>query len=761
MRRLTNIPKNEIKQIRLEQYQQQDEQLKAFLSPSLSEQEFQNRRQNLRDYMLYSQGTVKSHEAELQHLATLSATDGQAYLLSHTERKLPVSAGRRLARYGENPKEQNHFNPSPFELIKDFYIGRLQRLFSRSKPPAPLNETLFRQRHQEIFEQDDRIYFSIDQFQHLNDTEQQVRSVLRQKGYEITDYKKGFATDAAGKQQYKIGKLLKGHKEADLFRDDNSRQDLYIILSRHPYDIGRASWGRRWTQSCLDPTHLETQHDTVKNLALRGGVICYVVDAKDLNINNPITRCNFFPFQSEHGEIILQNDPTIYGYATKFLGNIFSEIAEKLNADKKSARMHPFNDVYYNKGHRNAESEIFISQTCSAEEFLSLFNVTLYQDENGKTCAEGTIDFNQRHPHRIFGSTLPDLSFIEHFKGDILVQKKGLSQIQLPKHVEGSVDISSNPVGSLTDMPKTVTGNFNASDCGLTSFTGLPDKINGSCGLSSNHLSDFSTYNSLVLGSLNLGCNAFTSLQGCPDLKGGLSLFQNPLTTLKGCPEYINGGFCVMGCSGLASLEHGPKHVESSYDFRNCGLNSLKYIADYVGTDLLGATNNLTHFDYLPSHVGGAWDFSENQLTSCLNLPEQALGDVSFQNNPLASLEGFFQNVTGNVDLSQCQLSSAAGISSNIDGALNLSHNELETMAHLPTKVGRSLDLRYNKLADWDGFSCTTSSDAQILITGNDLLTYARFPWNIEAQFVPDDYCLPASKKEWLKASKTGPKASL
>jgi hypothetical protein len=71
-------------------------------------------------------------------------------------------------------------------------------------------------------------------------------------GYTITDWNGGYATDAAGRQRYRIGALLaKAQAPVTVVRAFENRitDRLMMVVSRDPLDLARASTNRAWV-SC-------------------------------------------------------------------------------------------------------------------------------------------------------------------------------------------------------------------------------------------------------------------------------------------------------------------------------------------------------------------------------------------------------------------------------------------------------------------------------------------------------------------------------
>lgn len=147
-----------------------------------------------------------------------------------------------------------------------------------------------------------------------------IKKYVENKGYVIESYIEGIAVTKDGKTKIKIGKLLKEDPSLlNTFNNDSTRSlkkkdDLIVVISRHPYDLTGASTGRGWT-SCHD---LNGDSNTyLKYLPLNiqhGTLVAYLIRNNDKNINNPISRVLIKPFFNlTTNKIALVMDGTIYG----------------------------------------------------------------------------------------------------------------------------------------------------------------------------------------------------------------------------------------------------------------------------------------------------------------------------------------------------------------------------------------------------------------------------------------------------------------
>lgn len=208
-----------------------------------------------------------------------------------------------------------------------------------------------------------------------------VESVLRNRGYTLTDYKGGYATDAEGKQTYKIGRLLQQFG-ADIllksFMEDATRHDtqkFLVVLTRNIGDIERMSTNRSW-RSCM--SH-DNEAVTVLHKEISSGTLAaYLVSESDPEINRPFGRIllkpylrdemplsqNFFTvvkglMTPKQGPEILYVPDKRFGLENKDFENAVLKLSQKLNAGKSGTfTMSP--DVY-------AENKIWPTVTYSTE----------------------------------------------------------------------------------------------------------------------------------------------------------------------------------------------------------------------------------------------------------------------------------------------------------------------------------------------------------------------------------------------------------
>lgn len=122
-----------------------------------------------------------------------------------------------------------------------------------------------------------------------SDARADIEKILAEKGYTITSYKDGYATDAAGKQTFKIGKLLKDRPDARAaFEQDAARGgNTKIVISRSMADIAQMSTDRQW-RSCMAADGEYAFH--LAGEIEHGALVAYLISDKDPDVVDPLAR---------------------------------------------------------------------------------------------------------------------------------------------------------------------------------------------------------------------------------------------------------------------------------------------------------------------------------------------------------------------------------------------------------------------------------------------------------------------------------------
>lgn len=200
----------------------------------------------------------------------------------------------------------------------------IQELIAALKPSQfrPFKDAIlkkeFKNNLNHIFKGKDRIYLPFNKSKEI-EVPSKIENYLSSKDLEIVDYKAGLAKNKNGRLS-KIGKALsmeeEGKKLLDLFNTSRSgakKDNLMIVISRHPYDLAGMSTERGWT-SCMNLSDGEFKNYIFKDIE-NGTLIAYVIDSMDKNINKPICRLlikQYINIDNEN-DIILYPENKIYG----------------------------------------------------------------------------------------------------------------------------------------------------------------------------------------------------------------------------------------------------------------------------------------------------------------------------------------------------------------------------------------------------------------------------------------------------------------
>jgi len=142
-----------------------------------------------------------------------------------------------------------------------------------------------------------RLYFPIS-VTYKNIIPLELTDYLGWNDYTIVDYDEGLIRKHGSDRVIRLGKFLNKNDKRLLKVYNDSKKDfikktdnIYVVISRHPYDIIGMSTNRGWT-TCLDlnDKRYDGKHNhNIKNY-LKGSLISYMIRKDDRNINNPISR---------------------------------------------------------------------------------------------------------------------------------------------------------------------------------------------------------------------------------------------------------------------------------------------------------------------------------------------------------------------------------------------------------------------------------------------------------------------------------------
>lgn len=163
---------------------------------------------------------------------------------------------------------------------------------------------------------------------------------LSQHGYKISDYDKGLARDANGREM-KIGKVLEKTKAPNkifsAYENDPNRSalgktasqfpssDLQVVISRHPHDIASMSTDRGW-ESCMNMRGGCNSHYLSRDVQ-EGTHVSFLTKKGDDTAEEPLARIAIKPFYGDQtSRKILHPEGRIYstenGFDSRFTGAV-------------------------------------------------------------------------------------------------------------------------------------------------------------------------------------------------------------------------------------------------------------------------------------------------------------------------------------------------------------------------------------------------------------------------------------------------------
>jgi hypothetical protein len=86
---------------------------------------------------------------------------------------------------------------------------------------------------------------------------------------------------------------------------------MYVVISQDPHDLAKMSYERAWT-SCMELGE-GGHHTNVFCEVERGGLVAYLVEGNDTDIENPIARIHIRRFDSTDGKSIAKAETSVYG----------------------------------------------------------------------------------------------------------------------------------------------------------------------------------------------------------------------------------------------------------------------------------------------------------------------------------------------------------------------------------------------------------------------------------------------------------------
>ena len=212
----------------------------------------------------------------------------------------------------------------------------------------------------------DRLYFKFirekdekDEEVNVSKLNPEIIKVLQDNNFKVKDYIKGTATDKYDRE-VKIGKILQKFNSEllqkfnnDVNREASKDKNQLVVISKSPYDIGGASTDRGW-DSCMN---LYTGNNAryINCDIEQGTIIAYLINANDLNINNPQARMFIKPFINIRNkkDIIYYPERVVYGTAPKSFEVFINKIFEKYHPKSGMYSLTP--DLYADDAEEDEE----------------------------------------------------------------------------------------------------------------------------------------------------------------------------------------------------------------------------------------------------------------------------------------------------------------------------------------------------------------------------------------------------------------------
>ena len=319
-----------------------------------------------------------------------------------------------------------------------------------------------------------RIYFPLPGSKEPSFARQVVESYLQKQGYTVTDYSGGYATDAEGKQQYKIGKILAAKDPVlqDEFDHDRSRflDNYAIVLTDDIEDIMKMTTARAW-RSCMriDGSQKKSPIDD----AGMDTVVAYLIKRSDPDIRAPLARASLKTLVSPQWQnrAAVYTVDAFYGLSDPYFEAAVRTLSKDLTA-LYSGRPDPVGwftrrrNLYYERG-----DDVWNLDGLSTEDTLRQMNVFFKKDENGFCVVDGSVNLLCKNLDR-----LPNLSRAI-IKGNFTCAYNNLTTLEgAPHAVLGHFACNGNQITDLTGAPQTIKGDFNCSENRLINLKGAPQE---------------------------------------------------------------------------------------------------------------------------------------------------------------------------------------------------------------------------------------------------------------------------------------------
>lgn len=189
-----------------------------------------------------------------------------------------------------------------------------------------------------------RIYIPLDSVNikaHKVVPPQAIVDYLTSIKFSLNDYLLGTAIMPDGKRTVRLGKALSKKPELlKMFENDPQRklvhgEKLWVVISRHPYDILGMSFDRGWS-SCMNLKDGVNKH-YLKGDLKHGTLVAYLIKDTDKNINAPISRIAIRPYYDKKSmrktkKNIYLVPSSVYGTDSEKFELVVNKFCSEMNA---------------------------------------------------------------------------------------------------------------------------------------------------------------------------------------------------------------------------------------------------------------------------------------------------------------------------------------------------------------------------------------------------------------------------------------------
>mgnify|MGYP006272787857 CR=1 FL=1 len=351
----------------------------------------------------------------------------------------------------EVDRKKHCFHELERELAKEYNFDRVNPRHGIVPDPGD--------RGAAFLDSDGRAYFRLHD-RSISSVRPFVEAFLKTKGYEIIDYKGGYATNDDGKNKRRINKILKSFEDTPpglcaAFRDDFTRvaSDMLVVLTRDPVDIARGSYLRGWS-SCRS-SFSAAARDGIEEYEA-GVFAAYLIKKDDPEIYDPLARIFFKPYEKRQGAQI--QEVAYFGFTP--IGMHHPGFAHAVN---------DFVDTVFNHG---LVGEFCLNDKCEA--FREYRRRTALPERPADVLKYLGIKHTVEKGKVALTDTRLDLSDMG------LWRLPDLSDVQVAKGLQLDIDVSDNKLVSLAGLPQKNVGDLHAGKGNLiSSFHGCPENVQG------------------------------------------------------------------------------------------------------------------------------------------------------------------------------------------------------------------------------------------------------------------------------------------